>query len=60
MTLPADAHIGSVSLTVTDLERSIAFYRDLLGFAVSIEARDLESRQVEDAATRVVVAMVGD
>ncbi len=34
MTLPADAHIGSVSLTVTDLERSIAFYRDLLGFAV--------------------------
>ena len=32
MPLPADAHIGSVSLTVTDLERSVSFYRDVLGF----------------------------
>jgi len=32
MPLPADAHIGSVSLTVTDLDRSISFYRDVLGF----------------------------
>jgi len=32
MPLPADAHIGSVSLTVTDLDRSVAFYRDVLGF----------------------------
>jgi catechol 2,3-dioxygenase len=30
--LPADAHIGSVSLTVSDLERSVSFYRDTLGF----------------------------
>lgn len=32
MPLPADAHIGSVSLTVSDLERSLSFYRDTLGF----------------------------
>ncbi len=32
MPLPADAHIGSVSLTVTNLERSVSFYRDVLGF----------------------------
>lgn len=32
MALPVDAHIGQVSLTVRDLERSLAFYRDVLGF----------------------------
>ena len=32
MTLPADAHIGQVSLTIRDLARSVAFYRDVLGF----------------------------
>lgn len=30
--LPADARIGDVSLTVADLDRSIAFYTDVLGF----------------------------
>jgi catechol 2,3-dioxygenase len=32
MTLPGDAHIGRVSLTVRDLDRSVMFYRDVLGF----------------------------
>lgn len=32
MTLPADARIGQVTLTVRDLDRSLAFYRDVLGF----------------------------
>ena len=32
MVLPADAHIGQVSLTVRDLQRSLLFYRDILGF----------------------------
>jgi catechol 2,3-dioxygenase len=32
MPLPADAHIGQVSLTVHNLDRSLLFYRDVLGF----------------------------
>ncbi len=32
MPLPADAHIGQVILIVRDLERSLLFYRDVLGF----------------------------
>jgi catechol 2,3-dioxygenase len=32
MALPADAHIGQVSLTVRDLDRSALFYSDVLGF----------------------------
>ncbi|HYE86274.1 MAG TPA: VOC family protein [Vicinamibacterales bacterium] len=32
MTLPADAHIGRVSLTVRDRGRSLDFYREVLGF----------------------------
>ena len=32
MALPDDAHIGHVSLTVRDLNRSVLFYRDVLGF----------------------------
>ena len=32
MTLPSEAHIGQVSLTVSDLDRSLAFYQDVLGF----------------------------
>lgn len=36
--LPADAHIGEVSLRVTGLERSAAFYSDVLG--LTLLARD--------------------
>ena len=32
MSLPSDAHIGRVSLTVSNLDRSLTFYRDVLGF----------------------------
>jgi catechol 2,3-dioxygenase len=32
MTLPVDAHIGTVRLTVRDRVRSLLFYRDVLGF----------------------------
>ena len=35
MPLPADAHIGQVSLTVSNLDRSLLFYQDVLGFAES-------------------------
>ena len=33
-TIPPDTRIGHVHLKVTDLERSLKFYRDLLGFEV--------------------------
>src|SRR5688500_3203093 len=38
MNLPSDAHIGQVSLTVRDLDRSVLFYRDLLGLLESKRA----------------------
>ena len=34
-TIPANTHIGHVHLKVADLERSLSFYRDLLGFAIT-------------------------
>ena len=37
--LPADVRIGHVHLRVADLDRSIAFYRDTLGFTLRIDAR---------------------
>src|SRR3954471_17942945 len=33
--VPAHTHIGHVHLKVSDLERSLGFYRDLLGFEVT-------------------------
>jgi catechol 2,3-dioxygenase len=33
--IPADTKIGHVHLKVADLEKSLAFYRDLLGFEVT-------------------------
>lgn len=35
MSLPDDSHIGQVTLTVSSLDRSVAFYRDVLGFRES-------------------------
>ncbi len=33
--IPAATTIGHVHLKVTDLERALSFYRDLLGFEVT-------------------------
>lgn len=52
MALPEDAHIGEVSLTVTNLERSVAFYRDVLGFR-EVTRDDGVSRLGADARTLV-------
>jgi catechol 2,3-dioxygenase len=37
--LPADARIGHVHLRVSDLDRSIAFYRDVIGFTLNVDGR---------------------
>lgn len=39
--LHPDVRIGHVHLRVTDLERSTAFYRDVLGFRVTADCRHL-------------------
>jgi catechol 2,3-dioxygenase len=41
--LPASAHVGRVRLAVSDLERSIDFYRDVIGLAV-LESATAETR----------------
>lgn len=41
MPLPTDTHIGRVRLRVSDLERSLEFYRDVLGFEVNGRAHGL-------------------
>ncbi len=35
-----DVRVGHVHLKVADLERAIGFYRDVLGFAVTLRVRD--------------------
>ncbi len=34
-TIPAQAHIGHVHLKVSDLEKALGFYKDLLGFEIT-------------------------
>jgi catechol 2,3-dioxygenase len=41
--LPAAAHVGRVRLAVSDLERSINFYREVIGLAV-LDAPSAETR----------------
>jgi catechol 2,3-dioxygenase len=47
--LPDETHVGRVRLQVSDLERSLAYYRDVLGF-----------RALEQSADRAVLAAEGD
>ena len=53
--LPPDAHIGEVSLTIADLDRSVAFYTEVLGF----ELRDSESSRaaLAPAGGRVLIRL---
>ncbi len=43
-TLPDDTRVGQVALQIADLERSLAFYRDVIGFHV-VEQSDGVSRR---------------
>ncbi|WP_405840068.1 VOC family protein [Streptomyces sp. NBC_01518] len=37
-------HLGHIGLNVTDLDRSLAFYRDVLGFALLAEGKEDDRR----------------
>lgn len=46
--IPADAHIGRVRLRVSDLERSLELYRDVLGFEIAGRAHGLAALATPD------------
>lgn len=49
-TLPPRVGVGHVHLRVADLDRSIAFYRDVLGFHITADGRDVGIQAVFLAA----------
>jgi catechol 2,3-dioxygenase len=55
MPLPDDAHIGQVSLAVTNLDRSTAFYRDVIGLRES--KRDGAVSHLSAGGGRTLVAL---
>jgi catechol 2,3-dioxygenase len=55
MALPVDAHIGRVSLTVRDLDRSLPFYTGVLGFAET--GRDGRSAQLSPPGGKVLIEL---
>ena len=50
MALPVDAHIGQVSLTVSNLARSLRFYTDVLGF-------EADANRLRPAGGRVLIEL---
>lgn len=56
--LPASAHVGKVRLAVSDLERSIAFYRDVIGLAVLEQSGSL-ARLGGHGGERVLLELEG-
>jgi catechol 2,3-dioxygenase len=53
---PAARRIGRVDLTVTDLERSLAFYRDILGLAATTEEAGRTLLSAPDGTTLLALA----
>lgn len=56
MTLPDDAHVGSVTLSVSQLDRSLPFYLDVLGFRV--RRRDDAGVELSADGQRTLVELV--
>ena len=55
--LPAGTHVGAVRLQVSDLDRSISYYRDLLGFTLLAQnGREVEIGVARDKKTLIVLA----
>jgi catechol 2,3-dioxygenase len=55
--LPPDAHIGEVSLTVADLDRSVVFYTEVLGF--ELRSRESSRAVLGPAGGRVLIRLTG-
>jgi len=55
--LPADTHIGEVSLLVENLDRSVTFYTDVLGFDVAMRSGNHVALGPRDG--RVLVRLTG-
>src|SRR3954462_13134386 len=57
--LPADTHIGQVRLRVSDLERSLRFYRDVLGLQVASEeqSRIVLQARAEAGKSRALIVL---
>lgn len=53
--LPADAHIGEVTLGVSNLERSLAFYTEVIGLTMA--SRDEATAALAPAGGRVIVRL---
>jgi len=63
MSSPAISHIGTVVVPVADQDRALAFYRDVLGFEVRIDAPFAEGRrwiEVAPPGAQTSVALVGE
>jgi catechol 2,3-dioxygenase len=57
--LPETTHTGQVHLRVADLERSLAFYRDLLGYtALRVDERSVRLAPVADAPAHFLLDSV--
>jgi catechol 2,3-dioxygenase len=55
--LPAPAHLGSIALTVRDLDRLTTFYRDVIGLEV-LESSD--AQVALGAGEREILRLIGD
>ena len=55
-----DCRIGYVTVSVRDLERSIAFYRDSLGFSLSYSAPEFHYASFDVGGIRFAIAAGAD
>ncbi len=54
--LPVDTHVGRVRLAVSNLERSVAYYRDVIGLVV-LESSGLEAKLGPNDSDRVLLEL---
>jgi len=55
-----DCRIGYVTVGVRDVERSVAYYRDVLGFSLTFSAPEFSYAAFDVAGMRFAIASGGD